>query len=95
MECKSVYFSRHAIERMFQRSITPDDVLKIITDGEVIYEYTDDKPFPSLLILGEVNAKHIHIVAAKDETTATCHVVTVYEPDPDIWSDDYRTRRKI
>ena len=33
MDCKSVRYSRHAIERMFQRSIPPDEILECIHSG--------------------------------------------------------------
>lgn len=52
MECKTLHFSRHAFERMFQRGIDPAAVAHIIAEAEIIIEYSDDKPFPSALLLG-------------------------------------------
>jgi hypothetical protein len=51
VECNSVHFSRHAIERMFQRSIPPDGIFECIRSGEVIANYPDDSPYPSALLL--------------------------------------------
>ena len=42
VECNSVHFSRHAIERMFQRSIPPDEIFECIQSGEIIANYPDD-----------------------------------------------------
>lgn len=49
MDCSSVHFSRHAIERMFQRSVPPDVVFECIRSGGVIANYPDDSPYPSAL----------------------------------------------
>lgn len=38
MDCKRVVFSGHAIQRMFERAISRDDVLAVIAQGETIAE---------------------------------------------------------
>jgi hypothetical protein len=52
MECSSVFFSRHALQRMFHRAIAANDVLAVLRTGEVIADYPLDTPFPSQLLLG-------------------------------------------
>jgi hypothetical protein len=37
---------------MFERNITPDSVIFVVENGEVIRKYDDDTPYPSRLILG-------------------------------------------
>jgi len=69
-------------------------VLRIVAEGEVIASDPDDLPFPSVLILGFDGARPIHFVVARDAQTMLCFVVTVYQPDPKVWSDDFRTRRE-
>jgi len=93
MECSAVRFTRHAFERLFDRAIPPDAVLRIVEEGEVIASYPEDLPFPSVLILGFEGGRPLHVVVAKDLQSGLCFVVTVYSPDPDLWSDDFRTRR--
>ncbi len=93
MDYKRTYFSRHAIQRMFERGITQNEVLDSIISGEVITEYVDDKPFPSYLILGQTGDKPLHIVLAIDEPSQICHVITVYIPDNTVWHNDFKTRR--
>jgi hypothetical protein len=46
MDCKTLKFSRHAFERMFQHVINPDIAAQIIAEGEVIIGYPDDQLSP-------------------------------------------------
>lgn len=93
MDCKTISFSRHAFERMFQRSIDPDAVAKIIADGEVIAAYPDDQPFPSVLILGYCGDRPVHAVIARETETSNCHLITIYWPNPAIWDEVFKRRR--
>ncbi|CAD7777022.1 hypothetical protein BLFGPEAP_01593 [Candidatus Methanoperedenaceae archaeon GB50] len=36
----------------------------------------------------------LHIIVAFDEGAKLCVVVTVYIPDPELWENDFKTRRK-
>jgi hypothetical protein len=78
---------------MFERGIGRDDVKEVVAGGEAIAEYPDDSPYPSRLMLGHANGQPIHVVVAVDTATATCIVITVYEPQSDRWKHDFRTRR--
>jgi len=95
MKCGEVVFSRHALERMFQREIGPDVVKQVLIQGEVIADYPDDTPYPSQLILGYHDNRPVHLVAAQDERTEICYIVTVYEPQAELWADDYRKRKEL
>lgn len=46
MNCNSVIYSRHAIERMFQRAIAPEEVVAVLQSGETIASYPEDTPIP-------------------------------------------------
>lgn len=94
MDCNAIRFTRHAFERLFARAIPPDSVIRILREGEVIGSYPDDVPYPSWLMLGFEREEPVHIVVARDPKTGVCFVITVYRPDPEFWSDDFRTRRK-
>ena len=91
MECRSVKFSRHAIEQMFARSITVGDVENVIYDGEIIEEYPNDTPYPSVLIKF-VSGRPVHVVVAKDRDIAQCIVITAYEPKQGIWDIEFKRR---
>ncbi|WP_020493861.1 DUF4258 domain-containing protein [Verrucomicrobium sp. 3C] len=91
MDCGGFRFSRHAIERMFQRGIA-DTVEGIVRGGEVIASYPDDTPLLSMLILGFDQGQPVHVVAARNAASRLCHVITVDRPDRAVRSDDFRTR---
>lgn len=75
-------------------SITDQEVYESIGNGEVIKSYTDDTPYPSVLIFGAtVNNRPLHTVCAYDRADAQVIVVTVYQPDPGLW-EDYRRRKR-
>ena len=90
IESGEILISNHARIRMFERNISTDDLIAIISSGEVIEEYIDDEPCPSVLMVGFINSVAYHTVVA----TCTDHirVITVYIPEEDKWID-YRRRR--
>lgn len=92
MKCKTLHFSRHAFERMFQRGVDPASVARIVAEAETIFEYPDDKPYPSALLLGFYGKQAIHAVMARSEE-GDCHLVAIYWPDPAIWDETFRKRR--
>ena len=87
MDCKTLHFSRHAFERMFQRGINPDKVAQIVAD------YPDDQPLPSALLLGFYGRQPVHAVVARELATGSCHLVTIYLPDTAIWDESFKRRR--
>jgi hypothetical protein len=87
-------FRVHAIKRMFERGVGVDDVHHVLKTGESIEEYADDKPFPSRLILGFVSSRPLHVVAAEDRERSTAIIITVYEPRPEQWDEDFRRRKE-
>ena len=94
MEARHLVFRVHAIQRMFQRGITQEDVRHALSTGEVIDGYPDDTPYPSRLVLGWCGARPLHVVIADNMETKETIVVTVYEPQLDQWEADFRKRRK-
>lgn len=93
MTCNEVLFSDHAITQMFKRSISVDDVKRVIEMGETIAEYLNDKPYPSCLMLAYINNRPIHVVVGRDEEKGRCIVVTTYEPDPNIWQPGFKSKK--
>jgi hypothetical protein len=91
-ESTNIIYRIHAIQRMFQRSINEKDVRSILMKGEIIEEYADNAPYPSRLILGWICGRPIHIVAADNNRDDEVIVITVYEPDKEKWSDDFKRR---
>ena len=93
MQCSRLTFTRHAVERMFSRSINVREIAALVASGEVIADYPDDKPYPSVLLLDYIAGDPVHVVVARDEQSADCYVVTVYVPDSKLWDDGFRIRR--
>lgn len=88
-----IIYRVHAVQRMFERNITDDDVLAVLADGETIERYDNDKPYPSRLILGFRGDRPLHVVAAYNDAEDETIVITVYVPDPARWDSTYRQRR--
>ncbi len=93
MKCEHIFYSGHAVQRMFERTINGIDVEKVLRKGEVIADYPDDEPYPSYLVLGFVKSRPLHVVVAFEMSKNTCHVITVYEPDPDLWDKEFKKRK--
>ncbi len=90
---RRIQWHRHALERLFERGISRAEVLRAISDGEIIEHYPDRQPFPSCLIL-RVEEQPLHVVAAAESVSRICHIVTVYRPDLAHFQADFKTRRK-
>lgn len=78
---------------MFAREISHDTVLQAVHDGEVIAQYSDDKPYPSYLMLYLKGEKPIHCVIAREDQSQTCFIITTYVPSLEIWHPDFKTRK--
>lgn len=64
----------------------------MISEGEIIKEYLDDKPYPSFLLLGFINGRPLHVVIAKNITEKFCILVTAYFPDDTIWDSTFKSK---
>lgn len=87
-------FRVHAIQRMFQREVSERDVRHVLQSGEVVERYPDAVPYPSRLMLGWAGSRRLHVVAAENKKDRETSVITVYEPDPELWEADFKRRRK-
>jgi hypothetical protein len=83
----------HAIRRMFERRVSTEDVRAVLTHGERIEDYPEDKPFPSYLILSWVKNRPLHVVAADNIEDRETFVITVYEPDLTEWEPGFKKRK--
>ncbi len=90
---RPVVFRVHALQRMFERGIEVSEILEILETGETIARYDRDRPYPSRLVLGWSSGRPLHVVAADDPESDITVVITVYPPDPDMWTRDFRRRR--
>lgn len=85
-------FRQHAIRRMFERDISVEDVERTLETGTLIEDYPDDTPYRSGLWLGFAEGRPLHVVAARNDGERI--IVTVYEPDPALWSSNFSRRMR-
>jgi hypothetical protein len=81
-------YSRHAVDQAILRTISVDELEEAISNqSEVIEDYPEDKYGPSCLILGFTRGNRPLHVQCSYPSRPLVKIVTVYEPDPDIWID--------
>ena len=97
-EEEKVDFSIHAEYEMLNDEygiIKTDEVLEVIQNGNIVEEYPETFPLPSCLINGKTNkGKPLHIVVAYDEEDESLQIITVYRPNPNLWKQDFKVRKK-
>ncbi len=81
-------FSKHAVDQSIIRDISVSEVEEaIIGSAEVIEDYPEDKYGPSCLILGFTKTGRPLHVQCSYPSRSLIKIITVYEPDPDLWVD--------
>jgi len=78
-----VRITDYADEEIFDDNLTYEEICSSVTQGEIIEDYPNDKPYPSCLILG----RNIHSVWAYNPENLWIVLITVYRPDPKRWID--------
>lgn len=83
----------HVFEKIRAIDMTLAEFETLLGTGEVIEEaVTEDGELKELvLLLGWIRPLHVVVIVADRHEEE--RIITVYEPDPDGWSDDYRRRR--
>ena len=95
MQYQDLIYRVHARQSMFTRSISDECVEHILRSGEIIEDYPNAFPFPAKLLSGWYKGRCIHVVAANNSSKQQVIVITAYEPTPDKWEFDMKTRRKL
>ncbi|MGA2073347.1 MAG: DUF4258 domain-containing protein [Terriglobia bacterium] len=70
---------------MLRRSSKGEKWLKTISD---------DRPYPSRLVLGWRSARPLHVVVAHNSDENELIVITAYEPDLGLWEADFKRRKQ-
>ena len=87
-------FSQHAVDVTILRHISVDEIRQAIAVGEIIEDYPNDKYGPSCLILGRTRVGRVLHIQCTHPSRDLIKMITVYEPDPELWSEDFRVRRE-
>jgi hypothetical protein len=88
-----VRVSTHALREAEADSLTLDQVEVATLGGDCIEDYPEDPRGPSCLVLGRLSdGTALHAVWGFDGPTRQAILITVYLPDPQRWSGDFRRR---
>lgn len=92
IEAGQYEFSKHAADQSIIRRISVKEIQELFEDAQVIEDYPEDKYGPSCLILGKTrDGRPLHIQCSYP-SRPLIKIVTLYEPDPDLWID-FKIRR--
>ncbi len=91
-QAETIVVTQHGRKRFNERGIKLADIQEAINAGTIIEDYPEDYPFPSCLILGKAQDRHLHICASLNE--GFIYIITAYIPDPAKWEDDLMTRKE-
>jgi hypothetical protein len=84
----------HAIQRMFERRVSVENVRQVLQAGEMIEDYSDEMPAPGGLMSGKRGLRPLHVVMTENTKEEELVVITVYEPDPAHWQPGFRNRKE-
>lgn len=88
-----ILYRIHAVQRMFEREISPGKVRKALEAEDVIEDYSSEMPEPSRLLLGFQAKRPFHVVTSENPQANEITVITVYLPDANKWNKDFRSRK--
>ena len=89
----NIVIKQHAYRKLAERNISLDDMEKAFLSDEIIEQYGDDYPYPSVLLLGFLDeGTPLHLVCAP--TDIGLAIITVYQPNEDSWEESLKKRRK-
>ena len=81
-------FSKHAVDQTIMRDISVSELEQAISSrSEVIEDYPEDKYGPSCLVLGFTSGGRPLHVQCSYPAQPLIKIITVYEPDPELWID--------
>ena len=77
-----------------ERNISRSAVIEAILHGEIIEDYSCDRPFPSGLFFGRAGQRPIHVIASYDSSDGKAFIITAYEPDLEHFEPGFKIRKK-
>lgn len=86
----AVRMTLHVERQCRVRSISMEQIEQALMHGKIIKQYSDDRPYPSCLILYAAS-QPLHVVASVNKTEV--YVITAYHPDPNVWEPDFLTKK--
>ena len=83
----------HAIQRMFERNVSAEDMRFVLEHGKTIETY-EDADYPSHLLLAGRGKRPLHVVVADNAADDEVIVVTAYQPDNRYWEPGFKRRKR-
>jgi hypothetical protein len=87
-------FSKHAVDQSILRQIRVQEIREAVANGQIIEDYPDDKYGPSCLICGWTQARRPIHIQCSYPSRPLIKIITVYEPLPQQWNDNFTQRRR-
>ena len=83
----------HAIQRMFERNVSAEDMRFVLKRGKTIETY-EDAYYPGRLLLAGRGKRPLHVVVADNAADDEAIVVTAYQPDHRYWEPGFKRRKR-
>jgi hypothetical protein len=84
-------YTLHGAQQRIARGIHGREVEEAIASGTIIEDYPQHHYGPACLILGRTTQNRpLHVLCS---VRPVVDIITVYEPDPNEWLSDLKTRR--
>jgi hypothetical protein len=94
LSARLVRVSSHALTEAEADRLTFSQIEAATLAGECIEDYPTDPRGPSCLVLGQLaEGVAIHALWGFDAPSRQAILITVYRPDSERWTDDFRRRR--
>jgi len=90
---EKVIWRKHVLSRLIERGIKRKEILKVIIAGEIIEDYPEDQPYPSMFLFKIVKDRPLHVVISYDEFNKIVYIITAYEPTLEFFDEDFKTRK--
>ncbi len=90
-----IKISDHGYDELAEDGVLVRDLVGSLSDAELLEDYPDFPKGPCCLVLQrDRNGEPVHAVwgIPKGETSPAV-LVTAYRPDPERWTEDFRSRR--
>ena len=94
VRAKRYRVTRHATIVRLEQGISTEALARVLLTGDIIERYPDQEPYPACLVLGWLTSGDpLHIVCSKGNIEPALRIVTIYEPEPELWESDCKTRK--
>ncbi len=86
-------YRRHVFDKLRGLDLVLAEFQQLLGQGEVIADAEDSPSEVREIVLLVEWLRPLHVVIAVDSAREEERLVTVYEPDPALWTVDFRRRR--